>query len=131
MTDFSNALSVAASGMRVQAARLRFVSENIANSETPGYRRKTVSFATEAARFGQPGGDVTTGPVRLDRSDLRSIYDPAHPMADESGLYDGSNVDLLIEIADAREASRSYQANLEMFDQVRQMSQSLLDLLRK
>ena len=45
-------------------------------------------------------------------------------MADENGNYDGSNVDLMVEIADAREAQRSYEANLKMFDQVRQMSSS-------
>jgi len=34
-------------------------------------------------------------------------------------------------MADAREAGRSYEANLAMFDQARQMSQSLIDLLRR
>ena len=57
--------------------------------------------------------------------------DPGHPMADETGHYQGSNVDLVIEIADAREAQRSYEANLKMFDQARQMSSSLMDLLRR
>jgi len=52
-------------------------------------------------------------------------------MADANGNYDGSNVNLLVEIADAREAQRSYEANLKIFDQVRQMSSSLMDLLRK
>jgi flagellar basal-body rod protein FlgC len=74
---------------------------------------------------------VETGRVVLDKSDLERVFDPAHPMADETGHYDGSNVDLVIEIADAREAQRSYEANLKMFDQARQMSTSLLDLLRK
>jgi flagellar basal-body rod protein FlgC len=40
-------------------------------------------------------------------------------------------VDLMIEIADAREAQRSYEANLKMFDQTRQMSASLMDLLKR
>ena len=52
-------------------------------------------------------------------------------MADESGHYDGSNVNLVIEIADAREAQRSYEANLKMFDQARQMTTRLLELLRR
>jgi flagellar basal-body rod protein FlgC len=52
-------------------------------------------------------------------------------MADETGNYLGSNVDLVIELADAREAQRSYEANLRVFDQVRQMSSSLNDLLRR
>ena len=71
------------------------------------------------------------GPVKLDRGELLRVYDPGHPLADETGHYDGSNVDLVIEIADAREAQRSYEANLKMFDQARQMTQSLFDLLRR
>jgi flagellar basal-body rod protein FlgC len=130
MSDFSNSLSVSASGLKAQAQRLRHVSENIANADTPGYRRKTVSFETE---FGGAGaaGRVETGRVNMDRRELEQIYDPSHPLADETGHYAGSNVDLMIEIADAREAQRSYEANLKMFDQARQMSASLMDLLRR
>lgn len=133
MNDFTNALSISASGLRAQAARLRHVSENIANSDTPGYRRKSVPFNTEqGASWGQTSaGQVSVGRVQLDQTPLRQIFDPSHPMADTSGHYNGSNVDIVIEIADAREAQRSYEANLKMFDQTRQMSSSLLELLRK
>ena len=106
--------------------RLRHVSENIANADTPGYRRKTMSFEASVE-----DGRVTAGPVKLDRGALVKIYDPGHPLADATGHYDGSNVDLVIEIADAREAQRSYEANLKMFDQARQMTQSLFELLRR
>ncbi len=126
MTDFANSLSIAASGMRAQAMRLQHVSENIANADTPGYHRKTMSFDTAMET-----GLVEAGRVTLDKSELTQIYDPGHPLADETGHYDGSNVDLVIEIADAREAQRSYEANLRMFDQARQMTQSLFDLLRR
>lgn len=130
MADFSDAMSITASGMQAQAARLRHVSENIANVDTPGYHRKTITFeATMEA--GRATGAVEAGSVRLDRTALDRIYDPAHPMSDASGHYDGSNVNLLLEIADAREAQRSYEANLKLFDQVRQMSSSLMDILRK
>lgn len=129
MTDFSDAMSVAASGMKAQASRLRHVSENIANTDTPGYRRKVVSFE-EMVQNGTRSGAVTTGPMRLDRTALDRIYDPASPLSDATGHYDGSNVNLLVEVADAREAQRSYEANLKMFDQVRQMSSALLELLR-
>ena len=37
----------------------------------------------------------------------------------------------IVEIADSREANRSYEANLRMFDQARQMAGALLDLLRR
>lgn len=126
MADLTTSLSFAASGMEAQAARLRHTSENIANADTPGYHRKTVSF-----REAVEGDRVEVGPVRLDQAELTRMYDPSHPMADESGYYDGSNVDLIIEIADAREAQRSYDANLRMFDQARQMTASLFELLRR
>jgi flagellar basal-body rod protein FlgC len=130
MADFSDALNVAASGMRSQAARIRYVSENIANNDTPGYRRKTVSFEEEIMG-GQRTGAVTTGRLRLDQAQLPQVYDPDNPLSNEAGYYEGSNVNLLVEIADSREANRSYEANLKMFDQVRKMSSALMDLLRK
>ena len=126
MSDLSTSLSFAASGMEAQAQRLRHVSENIANADTPGYHRKLVGF--QAA---MDTGLVETTPVHLDQSALTSVYDPGNPLADVSGHYDGSNVDLVIEIADAREAQRSYDANLKLFDQARQMTQSLFELLRR
>jgi flagellar basal-body rod protein FlgC len=130
MSGFSTSLSVSSGGLQAQAERLRHISENIANADTPGYRRKTVSFQSVAAQAGD-GGAVRTGPVRLDQSELPLIHDPSHPLADESGQYQGSNVSLVVEIADAREAQRSYEANLKMFDQTRQMSSSLMELLRR
>ena len=130
MSEFSNSLSVTASALKAQATRLRHVSENISNADTPGYRRKTVPF--QAVRdLNSEAESVKAGRVTLDRRDLEKVYDPSHPMADASGHYEGSNVDLMIEIADAREAQRSYDANLKMFEQTRQMSSSLMDLLRR
>lgn len=128
MNDFQSALAISSSGMKAQSYRLRLVSENVANVDTPGYRGKTAPF--ETALRDQPGA-VQVGDVQLDRRDLDRIYDPAHPLADDSGHYDGSNVDLMIQIADAREAQRSYEANLKMFDQARQMSSALTELLRR
>lgn len=129
MSDPGTTMAASASGMAAQAARLRVVSENIANADTPGYRRKLVPFEQVMA-----GGDaalVRAGRVALDRSELARIYDPAHPLAGADGMYEGSNVNLMIEIADAREAQRSYEANLRMFDQARQMTSALIDLLRR
>jgi flagellar basal-body rod protein FlgC len=125
MNDLIQTLALSASGMQAQSQRLRHVSENIANADTPGYLRKTVSFEADSS------GEVAAGPVRLDSRPLNQVYAPGHPLADETGHYDGSNVDLVIEIADAREAQRSYEANLRMFDQAHQMAQSLFELLRR
>lgn len=125
MSDLLRTMAISASGMDAQARRLRHSSENIANADTPGFRRKLTDF-----RPG-PDGAVAPGPVRLDPSDLNRVHDPGHPLAGEDGHYLGSNVDMVVEIADAREAQRSYEANLRMFDQARQMTQGLIDLLRR
>ena len=58
MSDLTSSLAFAATGMQAQASRLRHVSENIANADTPGYRRKTVSFQELAD---QPGVGVGPG----------------------------------------------------------------------
>ncbi|WP_276947386.1 flagellar basal body rod protein FlgC [Haematobacter massiliensis] len=129
MADLKQILAVSSSGMEAQSGRLRNISQNIANADTPGYRRKTAAF--EAEMRGAEARQVHLSRTRLDRSELQRIHDPAHPMADASGYYDGSNVDLMVEIADAREAQRSYEANLRMFDQARQMTSAALDLLRR
>lgn len=130
MSEFSKALDVSTSGLQAQAARLRHLSENISNADTPGYRRKTIPFRTEFDA-GSGVAKVEVGRVSLDKTELERVFDPSHPMADESGHFDGSNVNLLIELADAREAQRSYEANLKMFEQARQMSSGLMQLLRR
>ncbi|MGZ2259729.1 flagellar basal body rod protein FlgC [Roseobacter sp. A03A-229] len=129
MNEFSKALDVTSSGLKAQATRLRHLAENISNADTPGYRRKLVPFET-AFNSGSGVSMVETGRVQLDRSTLERVYDPTHPMADETGYFDSSNVDLMIELADAREAQRSYEANLKVFEQTRKMSSGLMDLLR-
>ena len=126
MSDLLSSLSLSASGMEAQSARLRHISENISNADTPGYHRKLVSFEEDLA-----SGEVRTGPLQLDRSQLEQVYDPGNPLSDVTGHYEGSNVDLVVEIADAREAQRSYEANLKIFDQARQMTESLFELLRR
>ena len=130
MNETMRTMAAAASGMRAQAARLRLSSENIANVDTPGFHRKTVSFEETFDRANDTRA-VATGPLELSKAELRRVYDPSHPLAGPDGYYDSSNVDLVVEIADAREASRSYDANLRMFDQARQMAASLLELLRR
>lgn len=130
MSDLLQGMSSASSGMTAQATRLRVVSENIANADTPGFRRKLVTFQSLVEESGDSRA-VEPSRISSDRTPLDKIYDPGHPLADEAGYYDGSNVNMMIEIADAREAQRSYEANLRAFDQSRKMLTSLFELLRR
>ncbi|MFQ5562456.1 MAG: flagellar basal body rod protein FlgC [Parvularculaceae bacterium] len=130
MNPFVKSMNAAAGGMSAQGFRIRIVTENVANADTPGYHRKTISFGNV---FDAEAGMNRVAVMRLslDNSPLEEKYDPAHPMADEAGYIELSNVNLMTEMADGREASRSYEANLATFQQARQMYSSLLDLLKR
>lgn len=127
---FFKAMSTAASGLAAQGFRLRVVSENVANADTPGYHRKLISFDNV---FDRKDGvnKVEVGRLTLDNAPMVERFDPTNPLADDRGYVQSSNVNTLIEVADGREASRSYEANLATFQQARQMYSSLLELLRR
>lgn len=130
MSSILDTLASATNGMMSQGKRIRIVSENVANADTPGYQRKLISF--ENTLGAGPGETVKqVSRVSLDKSELRESFEPAHPMANERGYVTMSNVDLVTEIADAREAQRSYEANLSIFDQARRMYGGVMDLLRR
>lgn len=124
MDPIFGALKAASSGMEAQSLRLRLATENLANTDTPGYRRKLISFVAHA-------GGVSPGRVSLDKSDRKTIFDPAHPLASEDGTVTMSNVNMMIEMADAREAGRSYDANLQAFSQARQLYSGLWEILKR
>ncbi len=57
-------------------------------------------------------------------------YSPGHPAADAKGFVKLPNVNVLVEVADMREANRSYEANLQVMKQAREMISMTIDLLR-
>ena len=130
------AIKVAGSGIEAQSRRMLVVSENLANAnstgKTPGadpYKRKTISFVSELdqsanARF------VKVDRVDLDRAAFRIEHDPNHPAADADGYVKLPNVDMLVELADMREANRSYEANIQVVKQARSLISMTIDLLR-
>ncbi len=136
MDPLSSALKIAGSGLESQSTRLRIVSENIANArstgDTPGadpYRRKTITFGSELDKV--TGTDlVKVKKLGEDRSDFVNEYDPGNPAADARGYVKMPNVNVLIEMADMREANRSYEANLQTIKQTRDLISSTISLLK-
>ena len=134
--DFIKTLSIAASGLRAQAGRMRIISENIANADStpqrPGadpYRRKIVTFRNELDRT-LDTQLVELGKVQTDRSDFRLKYEPGNPAADASGNVKYPNVNSVIELTDMREAQRSYEANINVISATRRMIQRTIDILK-
>ena len=134
--DFVRSMSIATSGLRAQAGRMRVISENIANadstSSTAGgepYRRKVPTFSSALDRT-LDAKVVTLGKVKTDTTAFRVKYEPGSPSADASGNVKYPNVNPLIEMTDMRDAQRSYEANLNIISATRRMIQRTLDILK-
>lgn len=136
MDPLTSASKIAASGMGAQAERLRVVSENLANAQstgsTPGadpYRRKMITFAAELDRA-MGGSLVEVTEISRDPSDFPIEFMPGHEAADEAGYVKMPNVNVMIEMADMSEANRSYDANLQVIKQARELISLTIDLMR-
>jgi flagellar basal-body rod protein FlgC len=134
--DFIKSLSIAASGLRAQAGRMRVISENIANADSTAtdpkgqpYRRKIPTFRSEVDRA-LGARMVELGRVAVDQSAFRSKYEPGHPAADADGNVKYPNVNSLVEITDMRDAQRSYEANINVIGATRRMLQRTIDILK-
>ncbi len=136
MDGLNSVIAISASGLRAQGERLRVVSENIANAsstaktpEEDPYRRKVISFGTNVDEA-TGAAIVEVSEITRDNTDFSVRYDPSHPAADINGFVKYPNVNPLIEISNMREASRSYEANMSILENARQMRQQLIDLLK-
>ena len=134
--DFQRSMSIATSGLRAQAGRMRVISENIANADSTAqtaggdpYRRKIPTFSSALDRS-LDARTVTLGRVRPDPSDFRVKHEPSNPIADANGNVKYPNVNSVVEMTDMREAQRSYEANLNVIGATRRMIQRTLELLR-
>ncbi|MEM9223576.1 MAG: flagellar basal body rod protein FlgC [Pseudomonadota bacterium] len=127
---------LAGAGMEAQTYRMKVVSQNIANARSTGgspgadpYQRKTVVFGAELDR--ELGAlSVRVKKTAFDESPFIVQHDPGHPSANDAGEVKYPNVNMLVEMADMREANLSYEANLQMMKRARSMVAATIDLLR-
>lgn len=129
MNPLKSTMQQALSGMQVQTKRIDVTSQNISNADTPGYKRKVLMVEQGADIDGAEA--FRRARVALDQTDGERRYEPDNPMADDQGYVTMSNVSLVTEMADMREANLNYEANLNSFRQARSMYQSLLDILKR
>ncbi len=130
------ASDIAASGLYAQSMRLRVVAENIANAQSTGsspgadaYRRKTISFSQQVD--GLTGAAlVEVESISHDPSAFPIENSPGHPAANANGMVKMPNVNMIVEMSDMRQATRSYEANLQVIRQSRDMANTIIDLLR-
>ena len=93
------------------------------------FRRKTITFGEELDRM---SGATVVGVkgIQTDQSPFELEFDPGNPAANAAGYVKMPNVNLILEMADMREANRSYESNLQVVKQAREMISMTIDLLR-
>ena len=145
--DLFGAIEIAGSGMTAQRTRLNVISMNLANANTTRtadgtpYRRKTVIFQSvplansfkeelESSLAGQRVYGVKVTRIVPVSGDFKKVFDPSHPDADEQGYVYLPNVNLVQEMVQMLNASRSYEANAATIKAAREMALRALDIGR-
>lgn len=141
-------IDIGAKALRVHGKRIDIHAKNIANLDTPNYVRKIpvlnatddISFhglmnSMKEDAFGVGTlpylqGGVTFSGVVEDPTLGEKIYKPGHPDADENGYIRASNVNAMVDIADALLAQRAYEANLALVNITKSMAQKAIEIGR-
>ncbi len=135
---------ISGSGMSAQRLRTDIISQNIANVNTTStstgepYRRKTVVFEEKgvqsfgevlASTAGLVGSGVKVTSIVEDHvTPMSMVYDPSHPDADENGYVTYPNVNVVTEMTNLIDASRSYEANVTAFNASKAMASKGLEI---
>ncbi|NLO38834.1 MAG: flagellar basal body rod protein FlgC [Ruminiclostridium sp.] len=143
---FFTALESSASALTAQRLRMDTISENIANVSTTRtedgtpYRRKTVifqaangntpfsSYLSKASRESFSNGGVRVSAIVQDTTPFKSVYDPGHPDADENGMVQMPNVEVVTEMVNMISATRAYEANVTAINTTKSMAAKALEI---
>lgn len=148
--DLLSAMEISASGLSAQRTRLNIIAQNLANAQTTRtaeggpYRRQVTVFKAEpfVSHLKRamdvpdylPGQDPRRGVlvegIEGDQSPFKKVYDPSHPDADEGGYVTYPNVDVVVEMTNMINASRSYEANVAAVSASKNMALKALEIGR-
>lgn len=141
-----DAFDVGAGGLRAHGKRIEIAAKNVANMDTPNYIRKIpVLNATEDISFAGllntmkedvfsvgtipflEGGVKFSGVIE-DPTPAEKVYRPGHPDADSEGYVRMSNVNPMVDIADATLAQRAYEASLGVMSITKSMATRAVEI---
>lgn len=142
-----DSFNINASGLTAQRYRMDVIAENVANANTTRtadgtpYVRKVVTFQEKSGdnpsfksifgreiRRHQGHGVKVTGTFEDKFTEGNLVYDPSHPDADENGYVMYPNVNIITEMTNLIDASRSYEANATAFNASKQIAQQGLQM---
>lgn len=147
---FADLLDTASNGLQAQRQRMEIISQNVANASTPGYKRRIPVFSQKtgdafsiimARQLGIKeedlasfftGNQVTRGvevsEIAVDETPGQKVHIPGHPLADENGYVEMSNVDSLLEMFEMMYATRGYKANLSIVEMAKSAARETLNI---
>jgi flagellar basal-body rod protein FlgC len=143
--DFLTAMKIGASGLTAQRLRMDTIASNLANIETTRtpeggpYKRKDVMFsALPLNEFATTLEDALADHVRQvivtevveDQSPPTMVYNPSHPDANEEGYVAMPNINLMEEMVNLINATRSFEANVQAINAAKSMALRAIDLGR-
>ena len=132
-----SATAITASALEAEKMRVDITSQNIANAHTTKgldgkpYQRRVVAFESVLnEQMGQNMQGVRVSEIKRDETPGEVFYNPEHPHADEEGNVQMPNVNIAYEMVDMVTATRSYEANLAVVRNARQMANQALAIGR-
>ncbi len=144
--DISSAMEISASGLSAQRKRMEIISSNLANIETTRtkeggpYRRKDVVFSSTPLeksfssqfneRLGEHAQKVVVSKIVEDQTAPKLVFNPGHPDANEKGYVAMPNINLMTEMVNLINASRSFEANVQAINASKSMALRAIDLGR-
>lgn len=137
-------MRISSSGLSAERLRMDTITGNIANASTTRgkdgkpYIRKIAVFEEnltnelnkQTGKFEEKHMGIKAVGVEEDKSELRKVYDPYHPDANEEGYVLMPNVNILNEMVDLIAASRSYEANITALNSQKAMLSKTLEIGR-
>jgi len=134
--DLTASQRISSAGMRTQNERLKIIAQNIANANSTGstpdsepYRRK-MPLIQESYDPLLKAKVVKLQKIVKDKSEFELRYEPQHPAADKAGYVKYPNVKLPLETVDAKEAQRTYEANMSALEIAKSNQMRIIEALK-
>jgi len=144
--DFLTSLQISGSGLNVQRKRMDTIASNLANIETTRtaeggpYKRKDVVVSSVpmgeefASALNQEMFDnireTIVSEVQEDQSDPKLVFNPNHPDANAEGYVALPNINMMEEMVNLINATRSFEANVQAINSAKTMALRAIDLGR-
>jgi flagellar basal-body rod protein FlgC len=129
--------AITSTALDAEKMRVDITSQNIANAHTTKgidgkpYQRRIVAFESVLnENMGANMQGVRISDIKRDQTPGEIISNPEHPHADDQGNVQMPNVNIAFEMVDMVTATRSYEANLAVVRNARQMANQALAIGR-